>query len=105
MDLTTFQALSFDCYGTLIDWETGIAAVLSPWAREQGLDLSDEDLLLAYGTQEAAVEVETPSALYPDVLATRSATSGRSGWARRCRTGRRFPIPPMRWHAWPLTTS
>ena len=44
-DLTTFQALSFDCYGTLIDWEAGIAAVLLPWAREQGLDLTDEELL------------------------------------------------------------
>ena len=33
-----YKALSFDCYGTLIDWEAGIAAVLVPWAREQGLD-------------------------------------------------------------------
>ncbi|KAK4241841.1 HAD-like domain-containing protein [Achaetomium macrosporum] len=29
-DLTTFRALSFDCYGTLIDWESGLAADLSP---------------------------------------------------------------------------
>jgi 2-haloacid dehalogenase len=34
MDLTAYKALSFDCYGTLIDWEAGIAAVLLPWARE-----------------------------------------------------------------------
>jgi putative hydrolase of the HAD superfamily len=68
MDLTKFQALSFDCYGTLIDWEAGIAAVLSPWAREQGLDLPDEELLLAYAPHEAAVEAETPFRLYPDVL-------------------------------------
>lgn len=74
MDLTKFQALSFDCYGTLIDWEAGIAAVLSPWA--QGLGLTDEELLLAYADQEAAVEAETPSALYPDVLA---ATFRRTG--------------------------
>jgi putative hydrolase of the HAD superfamily len=76
MDLTKFQVLSFDCYGTLIDWETGIAAVLSPWAREQGLDLPDEELLLAYGAQEAAVEAETPAALYPDVLATAFRRAG-----------------------------
>jgi 2-haloacid dehalogenase len=69
LDLTKYKALSFDCYGTLIDWETGIAAVLAPWAREQGLNLSDEELLLAYADNEAAVERETPSALYPDVLA------------------------------------
>ena len=42
LDLTRFKALSFDCYGTLIDWAAGIAAVLAPWAREQGLDLTDE---------------------------------------------------------------
>ncbi|RDI20971.1 haloacid dehalogenase type II [Lentzea flaviverrucosa] len=90
MDLTTFKALSFDCYGTLIDWETGIAAVLSPWAREQGLSLSDEELLLAYGKQEAAAQAATPSALYPDLLASAFRLMG-SGlgcevsdeWARR----------------------
>jgi putative hydrolase of the HAD superfamily len=69
-DLTRYKALSFDCYGTLIDWEAGIAAVLSPWAREQGLDLTDEELLLAYADNGPAVERETPSALYPEVLAT-----------------------------------
>jgi putative hydrolase of the HAD superfamily len=69
LDLTEFKALSFDCYGTLIDWEAGIAAVLAPWAREQGLDVTDEELLLAYADNEAAVERETPAALYPLVLA------------------------------------
>jgi putative hydrolase of the HAD superfamily len=68
MDLTKFQALSFDCYGTLIDWESGLAAVLSPWARSEGLSLSDEELLLAYSSHEAAVEAEA-FRLYPDVLA------------------------------------
>ena len=69
LDLTTFKALSFDCYGTLIDWEAGISAVLVPWAAEQELDLAEEDLLLAYADNEAAVERETPTALYPEVLA------------------------------------
>jgi 2-haloacid dehalogenase len=90
LDLTKFKALSFDCYGTLIDWETGIAAVLGPWAREQGLDLSDEELLLAYGGNEGAVQRETPSALYPEVLATAFRRTGEQlgapvsdDWAER----------------------
>jgi putative hydrolase of the HAD superfamily len=90
LDLTRFKALSFDCYGTLIDWEAGIAAVLAPWAREQGLELSDEDLLLAYADSEAAVERDTPSALYPDVLATAFRRTGEQlgapvsdEWAQR----------------------
>jgi 2-haloacid dehalogenase len=69
IDLTTFKALSFDCYGTLIDWEAGLSAVFVPWAAEQGLDLSVEDLLQAYADHEAAVERETPAAGYPAVLA------------------------------------
>lgn len=90
LDLTSYQALSFDCYGTLIDWEAGIAAVLSPWAREQGLDLTAEELLLAYGGHEAAVERATPAALYPDVLAAAFRRTGdglgrpvSDEWARR----------------------
>jgi putative hydrolase of the HAD superfamily len=69
LDLTTFKASSFDCYGTLIDWEAGISAVLVPWAAEQDLALGEEDLLLAYADNEAAVEREAPTALYPEVLA------------------------------------
>jgi 2-haloacid dehalogenase len=76
LDLTRFKALSFDCYGTLIDWESGIAAVLRPWARKQGLNLGDEELLLAYSGNEAAVERETPTALYPDVLAAAFRRTG-----------------------------
>jgi putative hydrolase of the HAD superfamily len=90
IDLTKSQALSFDCYGTLIDWETGIAAVLAPWAREQGLAVSDEELLLAYADSEAAAEREAASALYPDVLALAFRRTGEKlgapvsdGWAQR----------------------
>jgi putative hydrolase of the HAD superfamily len=90
LDLTAFRALSFDCYGTLIDWEAGIAAVLAPWAREQGLELGGEELLLAYADNEAAVERETPTALYPQVLATAFRRTGdglgspvSDAWARR----------------------
>jgi 2-haloacid dehalogenase len=69
MDFADFDALSFDCYGTLIDWETGIAAALRPWAAARGLAISDEDLLLGFGTHEAAAEAARPSALYPEILA------------------------------------
>src|SRR5262245_7843641 len=69
MNLTDYDVLSFDCYGTLIDWEAGLAAVLGPWARRQQLGLSDEELLAAYSGNEATVEHERPDLLYPDVLA------------------------------------
>jgi 2-haloacid dehalogenase len=69
MNLNDFDALSFDCYGTLIDWETGIAAVLRRWADAHGLDMIDEQLLLAYSAHEAAAEAEHPTEPYPLILA------------------------------------
>jgi len=69
VELTDFEALSFDCYGTLIDWETGLLAVLAPWARARGLTLTGEELLTAYAQVEAAVEAEHPAEAYPEVLA------------------------------------
>jgi 2-haloacid dehalogenase len=69
MNLADYDALSFDCYGTLIDWEAGFLTVLQPWAREAGLDVTDEDLLAAYGQHEERVQRENPTALYPVILA------------------------------------
>ena len=64
MELSNFRALSFDCYGTLIDWETGISAVLRPWARGHGLDVDEEQLLAAYGRHESRLDALTPAAPY-----------------------------------------
>jgi 2-haloacid dehalogenase len=90
MNLADYKVLSFDCYGTLIDWEAGIAAILGPWAEEVGLSMDDEELLRAYAENEAAIERETPAALYPDVLATAFRRTGNSlgktvddAWANR----------------------
>jgi 2-haloalkanoic acid dehalogenase type II len=69
VEITQFEAISFDCYGTLIDWETGLAAVLGPWARSRGLELDDQVLLAAYGRHEAREESAHPRALYPNIVA------------------------------------
>jgi 2-haloacid dehalogenase len=69
MRLTEFQGMSFDCYGTLIDWEAGLARVLTPWARSAGLDLDDEALLAAYSRHEAEAEEAYPHEEYPQILA------------------------------------
>ena len=69
MNLGDFDALSFDCYGTLIDWEAGIAAVLRRWADRNGLATTNEELLTAYSTHEAQAEQDHPGDLYPLILA------------------------------------
>jgi 2-haloacid dehalogenase len=77
VEITDFEAISFDCYGTLIDWEAGLAAVLGPWARSRGLGLDDEALLVAYAGHEERAEAEDPGALYPDILARSLTALGR----------------------------
>jgi 2-haloacid dehalogenase len=77
MEITEFEAISFDCYGTLIDWETGLAAVLGPWARSRGLGLDDEALLAAYAGHEERAEAEEPAAPYPDILRRSMMALGR----------------------------
>jgi putative hydrolase of the HAD superfamily len=67
--LTDFKALSFDCYGTLIDWEAGLGAALSRWANDHALPLDAEHLLAAYGRHEATAEADHPAELYPGILA------------------------------------
>ncbi len=76
MNLTDYDVLSFDCYGTLIDWETGIAAVIGPWARRFNQSVTDEDVLVAYAEHEAAVERDAPALAYPDVLRTAFRRTG-----------------------------
>ncbi len=68
-DFDRFGAMSFDCYGTLIDWETGLANALRPWATRNGLDLDDESLIAAHARHETHVQDNMPGALYPVILA------------------------------------
>lgn len=68
MKLTDFDALTFDCYGTLIDWESGIAAALRSWAEGRGIEADDNALLEAFSRHENRIEAEHPAMLYPEVL-------------------------------------
>jgi 2-haloacid dehalogenase len=68
IDFGSFEALTFDCYGTLIDWETGILAALRPVLDAHDAALQDEPLLEAFARREAALEAG-PYLRYADVLA------------------------------------
>src|SRR5579871_3218304 len=69
MKLRNFKALTFDCYGTLIDWESGIFAALQPLLHKGELTLSRDDVLAAFGRHEAAQEAATPRMIYSELLA------------------------------------
>ena len=68
LDFTAFDALTFDCYGTLIDWETGILEALRPVLEAHDVGCGDEQLLERYARHEAALEAG-PYLSYGDVLA------------------------------------
>ena len=56
LDYGSFDALTFDCYGTLIDWETGILAALRTVLRADTPADDDETLLAEYANAESALE-------------------------------------------------
>jgi 2-haloacid dehalogenase len=92
MKLSDFEALSFDCYGTLIDWESGIYTALGPLLSRAGgsqsgtgsgsgqsragmglsrseVSLSRDAVLEAFARLEARQQEKTPGMIYPDLLA------------------------------------
>jgi 2-haloalkanoic acid dehalogenase type II len=66
--LTDFWALSFDCYGTLIDWESGIRNALAGWKLRVGLPVGDDALVECFGRHEWVQQSETPGLRYPEIL-------------------------------------
>ena len=68
MKLTDFKALTFDCYGTLIDWESGMVEGLEPLTSRAGRVLSRDEILEAHGRHESAQQAYTPGKVYRDLL-------------------------------------
>ncbi len=68
LDYTQFDALTFDVYGTLIDWETGLLEAFRPVLSAHGVQAEEEDLLARYAGHEAAAEAG-PYQRYRDLLA------------------------------------
>lgn len=67
LDLTHFEVMSFDCYGTLIDWELGLVNTLRPLLTRYGVTWTDEEILSAYAHAEAPLE-HGPYLPYKEVL-------------------------------------
>ena len=69
MQLTDFKALTFDCYGTLIDWESGIIEGLRPLTSRAEKTLSQDEILEAHGRHESSQQTVTPTLRYRELLA------------------------------------
>ena len=69
MRLTDFKALTFDCYGTLIDWERGITAGLMPLIQRVEKPLTRDEVLEAHARHESSQQRYTPELPYRELLA------------------------------------
>ena len=68
LDLSQFQWLSFDCYGTLINWEAGILGYIRPVLKRKQCTVSDDRILNLYSEFEPRRQ-ELPYRTYRQVLA------------------------------------
>src|SRR5580704_891354 len=68
MKLTDYKALTFDCYGTLIDWESGMTEGLKPLTSKLKTALPRNAVLEAHARHESAQQEQTPGKRYRDLL-------------------------------------
>ncbi|WP_390913652.1 hypothetical protein [Pseudosulfitobacter sp. SM2401] len=68
MKLTGFKALTFDVYGTLIDWESGMIAGLKLLTDKVSRALQRDDILEAHAYYESTAQAWTPSTVSRDLL-------------------------------------
>jgi 2-haloalkanoic acid dehalogenase type II len=102
--LEDLDLLSFDCYGTLVDWESGLLAELRPWADRHHLGLTDETLLQAFAEAEGSVQREMPALLYSEVLRRAfERIEARFFVARETKAARELAASIGRWPLFPDT--
>jgi 2-haloacid dehalogenase len=105
LDFSRFRFISFDCYGTLIDWETGILSALRPVLDKHSINLPDADLLQLYGELEAEAEAGEYK-LYRDVLRDVGAGIGkRLGFEATSAERNSLPDSVSSWRPFPDTVN
>lgn len=96
-----FEVLTFDCYGTLIDWETGLWSALQPVLAQHNVALAREEALALYGTLESEAE-RGPYQAYRTVLRTVLEGFGaRLGFVPTEAELQRFAASVADWPAFP----
>ena len=101
LDYGRFDALTFDCYGTLIDWEAGLTAAFRPILLAHGIDADGEDVLARYARHEAVAEAG-PFLRYRDVLAAGlRGVAGELGFEPTDEEAAKFSESVVEWPAFP----
>lgn len=106
MTLSDFKVLSFDCYGTLIDWESGILAGLRPLAHRAGITLDGEAILACFAAHEARQQAATPDMRYAELLSVVHGHLARDwGVVDDVEENERFGASIAEWPAFPDTVA
>jgi 2-haloacid dehalogenase len=104
--LTDFSTLTFDCYGTLIDWESGIVTALQPLLARVGYSLTRDAVLEAFGRHETRLEQANPAMRYSELLAlVHDAIASELGAATDAAESRRFGKSVSDWPAFEDTAT
>jgi 2-haloalkanoic acid dehalogenase type II len=104
MALRDYEVLSFDCYGTLIDWESGLYAAFAPLLARAGVGLTRDAVLEVFARHESAQQSATPDMLYADLLAVVHGQLAEAwGVARDKSEDARFGSAIGDWPAFPDT--
>ncbi|MFQ5632513.1 MAG: HAD hydrolase-like protein, partial [bacterium] len=103
LDFSQFEVLTFDCYGTLIDWEQGILNSLKPVFKNHNTSLPDNETLEKY----AKYESEAESGAFKNYRAILQTVLGRFGdalgFAPTADELRGFPDSLQNWQPFPDT--
>ena len=105
LDFARFEILTFDCYGTLIDWETGILAALGRILAAHNQSIDDATLLKLYGDFEQLSE-QGEFHPYREVLQSVVRRFGAElGFAPTPEQVRSLPESLATWKPWPDTVA
>jgi 2-haloacid dehalogenase len=105
LNFKQFRVLTFDCYGTLIDWESGIFSALRPILATHQKTISDTSLLETYSELEAKAE-QGKFRRYRDVLQSVVRGFGeRLGFTPTDAEARSLPDSLARWQPFPDTVA
>ncbi len=100
--LTEFSVLAFDCYGTLIDWESGIYTALQPLLARLPAPPGRDAALEVFAQEESAQEAQTPAMLYSELLAVVHGRVARAlGVAEDAAEAKAFGASVPAWPAFP----
>jgi 2-haloacid dehalogenase len=103
LDFSRFEVLTFDCYGTLINWEDGILACLCHILAAHGKDLDDATILRLYGDFEADAE-QGEYSRYREVLRSVVRKFGEGlGFSPTDQEVNSLPESLREWKPWPDT--